>query len=270
MSKRPILYLRSFHSPDAGQVFGKLVCPAVYRWTSITGLVHRTQPSTSLQRTVPFLWRTNFRSVPDEAWHAFIEREVPRALGVIIDLSEQSDSLQWELEVARRYHAQERVLILRRGDARGPDHVGSQLIHYDLSDRGAPLARERIQAWVRGLVAPLMDRAPLMIPTRLPRWQVPVWAILYVIIGVPMVLSVYALTNYMSRTQAHSDGLREMQAKALAEKAGFTGEPIHRNRQRGERREPGSTRNPEPASTRRESGTRADPKCLAGDPLCGF
>ena len=127
MSQRPFLYLRSFSETEAARVFSSVIMPALDRQGVVSGLVHSKQTSGTLHRDVPVLWRAAFTHISDEQWRTWVQKELERCEGAIVDLSVASQSVHWERETAERILGVDRVLVLSSTPREADDEMAARV-----------------------------------------------------------------------------------------------------------------------------------------------
>ncbi len=186
MANTPVVYLRSFRQESAGRTFGEIVVPAVHRSAAVAGLVHLTQSSGSLHAGVPLLWRTAFTAVRNDVWQSWVTERLDHALGVIIDVSESTESLRWEVEQANARLPSERVLLVRQGDP--GDHATEGELTYSASAEGAASARAGMAEWLDQAMTAFASTLPPA-PVTPARWQAPLIGLVLVFLSLPMAIS---------------------------------------------------------------------------------
>lgn len=120
MTRRPIVYLRSFGQSAAPSVFSNIILPGVGRYGVVTGLVGVKQTSDILQKSASAFWRTNLQIVPDIHWKNWVSQKLNDATGAIIDISKLTEAVMWELNHALEVLGADRILVLHSG---GDDKV---------------------------------------------------------------------------------------------------------------------------------------------------
>ncbi|MBL8915093.1 MAG: type II secretion system protein GspG [Archangium sp.] len=177
VGRHSIVYLRSFHYEDAGQVFGGVVTPALFRMAPSTGLVHLTQ------------------------------RHLERALAVVLDVSVMSQSVEWEVATVRAKLPPERIIVLHRSDVAAPSLPGLNVLAYDASSKdGIMKARLGLAQWAAGALTSAVGSniAPPVAAER-PRYQLPILAFLVLVLGLPISgllgIALFAMSSYMDRSK---------------------------------------------------------------------
>lgn len=207
VGRHSIVYLRSFHYEDAGQVFGGVVTPALFRMAPSTGLVHLTQSAAALDKDVPLLWRSSFATINDANWQPWVERHLERALAVVLDVSVMSQSVEWEVATVRAKLPAERIIVLHRSDVAAPTLPGIQVLAYDASSKdGVMKARLGLAQWAAGALTSAVGKtiAPPVAAER-PRYQLPILAFLILALGLPISgllgIALLAMSQFMDRSK---------------------------------------------------------------------
>lgn len=136
-SCRPILYFRSFRYADGPTAFGRIVSKAARHYGVLMAIVHESQTGSSLQRLTGFADQANTAVLPDQEWQAWVLKRLETASAVIIDATELSESLAWELDAARTRVGVDRILVLV---GKGADTALSEdiaTLEYDLDDKSS-------------------------------------------------------------------------------------------------------------------------------------
>lgn len=143
----PLLYLRAFDNPQAGEVASKIVAPATAHFP-IQALVHASQTNHELHRRAPSGLRIKAAAVDDQSWRQWIEQELPRSPGVIIDATVNGDGFAWEFALALRVLPPHRIIVLV---PQGAPEPRSELatISYDLQHPS--LAADALVRWIDAL-----------------------------------------------------------------------------------------------------------------------
>lgn len=165
LSKKPVLYLRSFSNSQTSLVFSQIVAPAVYRFLPLTGWVHRRQSTVDLQSKIPSLWWSRFSAIPDEAWKGYVEHGLRTAGAAIIDVSGAGGATLWELAKSMEHIPHERICILSsdRADLSTPIAPGITIIKYALDEDGISDARYYLAEWAARMAFELHGAEPPMI-----------------------------------------------------------------------------------------------------------
>jgi hypothetical protein len=112
MAQMPVLFLRSFSHPAAPALLAKAVAPALSRTCVMVALVHPTQTSAALNRRTHEGWIPLTISVPNDRWQDWFLRQLSEALAVVVDASEFTPHLNWEIENSIRVLGRDRVAAL--------------------------------------------------------------------------------------------------------------------------------------------------------------
>lgn len=153
----PILYLRSFHSDAAALAFARIVVPVASRYGVLAGLVHSVQPAHVLQQRVSTLDRGSFVEVSDERWREWVKYALASCHLVIIDVSNLTDSVKWELETAMDMVGARRILLLEHKVDIGESVVWqADWLYYSHDRKWIKPARRALARWFANAVnAPL-------------------------------------------------------------------------------------------------------------------
>jgi hypothetical protein len=143
----PILYLRSFHSDAALLAFSKIVVPVAGRYGALTGLVHSTQPVYVLQRSVATLDRGSFVEAPDDRWREWVSRALATCHLVVIDVSNLTESVQWELRAAMNQPGHQRTLLIEQRDEPTEREQYPHRIFYSRDKKSRKLTRRALDGW---------------------------------------------------------------------------------------------------------------------------
>lgn len=159
---RPILYLRSFHSDAAALAFARIVVPVASRYGVLAGLVHSVQPAHVLQQRVPTLDRGSFVEVSDERWREWVKHALASCHLVIIDVSNPTDSVKWELKTAMDMIGPQRIVLLEHKEDLGESVVWqADWIYYSRDSRWTKRTRLALARWFATAVnAPLSATTP--------------------------------------------------------------------------------------------------------------
>lgn len=149
LSKKPILYLRSFHSLDAVAAYSRIVVPEATRYGVVAGLIHATQPAHVLHKDVSTVDRGEFKEVPNDAWQKWVCSALARCHTVIVDVSSPTTSVQWELETALRAVGSARMVLLT-GDRVLAENENPEAarIAYGSSKKERKAARRALRSWL--------------------------------------------------------------------------------------------------------------------------
>jgi hypothetical protein len=153
MATRPILYFRSFRHPEAAQAFGFVVAPVARKFGVVTGLVHFRQPSTSIQAETNATDRAHFEDVSDESWRQWVESKLATCSAVVADVSQESESLAWEIEAAIRAVGAQRVAAIVNPKQQPDLHPRVMKIEYRDDWPSINEARWRLRDWLGGVFA---------------------------------------------------------------------------------------------------------------------
>jgi hypothetical protein len=149
VSRRPILYFRSFHYQNGPMAFGKIISKAARRFGLIEGLVHHRQLASSLQSSVDITEQGRFYAATEKEWKNWVQNRLQSGIAVIIDQTEDTEHLKWEIEQAVNVIGLSRVAILC-GGTRSPDNMtGTYQLKYILDRNGTKKARRELQLWLK-------------------------------------------------------------------------------------------------------------------------
>jgi hypothetical protein len=125
----------------------------------VLGIVHRDPPGAVLNARASSNLRITTLRLDDEKWRQWVETTLQACLGVIIDVSNISEGLSWELETASRLVDADRMVLLRPvGSSFTHDPVS--ILEYDpqnIAATSGPLltwAKERRERFCSGTVTP--------------------------------------------------------------------------------------------------------------------
>jgi hypothetical protein len=149
LSDRPILYFRSFRNEDSPAVFAKIVSKAARRFGIIEGLVHRTQPASALQASVDITEQAHFSVSPDSLWQSWVIEKVRSASVVIVDATDETDSLNWEIAQAVEAVGAARVAVLCKEGKQLPSLGEIWHAEYTMDRRGIRRCRQELRNWLR-------------------------------------------------------------------------------------------------------------------------
>ena len=144
---KPILYLRSFSHNEALLGFSRIVAPVAGRYGALIGLVHDVQPGHVLQRSVSALDRGAFVEASNSEWRSWVKRALSACCFAVIDISNLTVSVEWELSAALEVLGSQHTLIIEYREH--PERLISQPCHIyyssDLIHRRA--ARRALEQW---------------------------------------------------------------------------------------------------------------------------
>lgn len=157
----PIIYLRSFHSDAAALAFARIVAPVASRYGILAGLVHSVQPAHMLQQNVSTLARGGFVEVSDDRWREWVRQALASCHLVIIDVSNSTESVKWELETATNIVGPQRILCIEHREDLAESHVWQvDRVYYALDKQRTELARRVLARWfAKAVDAPLNANA---------------------------------------------------------------------------------------------------------------
>jgi len=150
LTHTPILYLRAFSSKGTQKNFKKLIVPAITPRRILVGLTPTKDRKSLIKR--PFgLTQAFFYVVPDSMWQAWIRQEVSQALGVILDFTEPTANLMWELDLSKTVLSPERIIIIRGHDSIIPEGTSLPSVTYDGSRTSRLDCKKTLQTWLDSL-----------------------------------------------------------------------------------------------------------------------
>jgi hypothetical protein len=157
--RHPILYLRSFHQEEAPAVFGRAIAPALTSFGVIEALVHRTQTGSSLLSQAS-IWQFGlFATVSDADWQSWVNDGISRCSLIVIDCSVRTESVDWELQLARREMPSNRVLGITNDAISSNVAEGLRVSSYSTDRKGIKRLRNEVIAWA-GTVLKYDPRKP--------------------------------------------------------------------------------------------------------------
>lgn len=143
------MFLRSFHNPQAVQVFGEVIAPVASRFAPVVGLCSERQQPGDFHVVTEANVHGVFRRVPDAHWRTWVEQHLHACTAAIIDVSVQTTSVSWELEQAIATVGGPFTVVLADADAAaGEATPGVETIRYSMANRaGRRAARRALRAW---------------------------------------------------------------------------------------------------------------------------
>jgi hypothetical protein len=149
LSRRPIVYLRAFSQSAVFRTFHNVLSPALASKHVLIGLTPSKERK-QLIKTRLGLSVASLYVVPDEVWQAWVQRELGRAYGVVVDLTVPTDNLAWELAETEKMCRPEQVIRLVR-----PEDSNSTLPNAEIvvgsSRSQLRSARASLQKWLKRL-----------------------------------------------------------------------------------------------------------------------
>jgi hypothetical protein len=106
------VFLRSFSDEEVATTFGRIVAPVVGKLGVVVGLAHRRQQPVDLHEETGALDRASLSVVPDDVWRAWVTQTLHNAAAVIIERSEQTPGVTWEVKQAIAIVGRARLAIL--------------------------------------------------------------------------------------------------------------------------------------------------------------
>jgi hypothetical protein len=165
LARAPILFLRSFSSPEAARVFGRLVARTAGRLGIAELVVHERQPAAEVLRQTGLADRPGTLRLADATWFESVRERLPACACVIIDPGRPpTASVLLELEEALA-SVPERTIVLRREGDPPPDARAAACIVL-APDTAA--ARRRTRRELAGALRRVLRAAPIAAGTSEP------------------------------------------------------------------------------------------------------
>ena len=151
VSRRPILYFRSFSAPTVPTAFREIVIKGARRYGVLEGLVSDEQRASDLHaQAMEIVDHAHFAAANATEWQRWVSWKLTSAAAVIIDATESSESVAWEINQAIATIGASRLVILYSGEPPDLNHVSVRyLLRYGLSPAELKKARSELSAWLR-------------------------------------------------------------------------------------------------------------------------
>lgn len=149
--QRPIVFLRSFSHAQTITVFGAVVAKIASRYGIIVAIVHATQRGSDLFASTDAVNIAATVTVADDAWQDWVEAQLARASAVIIDRSQDTEGVRWEIARAIERVPIPRIALLHGAEQSPMAFDGFQLA-YSLDGDGVRHARDALDSWFRGMI----------------------------------------------------------------------------------------------------------------------
>ncbi len=159
LAHRPVLYLRSFSNPEGARLFVRKIVPSVMRYAPIIGLAHETQSSADLHRGGHLAQHAHLRAVGDDRWQQWVDIQLGRCLGVIIDTTQQTEGVVWELQRALQLVPRSRIFIIH-----APGFTSEVSPGVPFESATLDLVTAHLQQWVKAMLREELGCEPFSNP----------------------------------------------------------------------------------------------------------
>lgn len=147
LAQTPVVYLRKFMSSDVKDAFHALIKPAISPRRVLVGLTRAKDHRLLVTRRFG-LSPARLFVAPDASWQEWVLRELRGAHCAVIDLTDLTNNLLWELDQARAYLPHENVVLLVNSAVPTPDAGRSAVVSYDETKQGRRLAIRALRRWL--------------------------------------------------------------------------------------------------------------------------
>jgi hypothetical protein len=141
----PIVFLRSFHDQKGTIAFGHAVMNTAIRYAPVIALTHPLQPPETLYREMRVDEIVRLYTSTDMSWQQWVTEHLQRCTAVIIDATQGTDGLVWEIEQAYALVPHERIIMLLRSPTRFDVPKDVQLLYYDIESSGKKQLRKELK-----------------------------------------------------------------------------------------------------------------------------
>lgn len=143
----PIVYLRSFSDDSATDVMRTILVPSIGSRCTISGLIRNHESRTVLARRIHPVYHARLTEIGDDEWQEWVCTELDRCAAAVIDISDATVNVQWELRQCLKKLPPSRVLILSRESYMEEALDRVTVVRYELSRKGMKEASRHVRKW---------------------------------------------------------------------------------------------------------------------------